>query len=109
MGSRTPGAWRRSRLATLALVAGLCLVVAPSRGETGADPFSDQESQRLRSGQLVSRATTEERGSLRLMGGTSWQIINAAPDSVFRALLDTSRYSRMLPTVTSSELISEQP
>jgi hypothetical protein len=108
MGARTPNAWRRSTLATLALLAGLCLTAAPSLGETSANPFSASESQRLRSGELVTRATTEERGSLRLMGGTSWQIINAPPAAVFRALLDTSRYSRMLPTVTGSELISEE-
>jgi hypothetical protein len=43
------------------------------------------------------------------MGGTSWQIINAPPSAVFRALLDTSRYSRMLPAVTGSSVISEDP
>ncbi|MFT3921101.1 MAG: SRPBCC family protein [Myxococcales bacterium] len=79
-------------------------------GATGAQKgFSPQEEQLLRAGKLVARAKTEDRGSLRLIGGTSWQLIDAPPDAVFRALLDTSRYYRMMPAVTGSTLVAEQP
>jgi len=71
-------------------------------------PFSDDEKKRLAAGELVTRPTSEERGQLRLFGGTSWQVIDAAPDAVFRALLDTPRYPFVLPTVSRAQLVSEQ-
>src|SRR5262245_42406416 len=71
-------------------------------------PFSSDELAQLRSGQLVKRASSEHRGTLQLMGGSSWQLIDAPPDAVYRALLDTAKYNRMLPAVTASKLVNEQ-
>jgi len=70
-------------------------------------PFSEDERKRLVAGQLVTRPVEERRGDLRLIGGSSWQVIKAPPDVVFRALLDTPRYDKLLPTVTGSSLVSE--
>jgi hypothetical protein len=75
-------------------------------GDAAGD-FTADELQRLAHGQLVERRTTLERGDLRLMGGTSWQVIDAPPDSVWRALLDTGHYPRMLPQVTEARLVRE--
>jgi hypothetical protein len=74
-----------------------------------ARPFSQDEERRLRAGELVARPSSEERDGLRLIGGTSWQLVDAPPEQVFRALCDTSRYARMLPAVTGSSLLHEQP
>jgi hypothetical protein len=71
-------------------------------------PFSTEELAELRAGHLVKRLSSEERGSLQLMGGSSWQLIDALPESVYRALLDTTKYNRMLPAVTASRLVTEQ-
>jgi len=71
-------------------------------------PFSSDELAKLRAGKLVKRASSEHRGTLQLMGGSSWQLIDAPPDAVYRALLDTTQYSRMLPAVTGSRLVTEQ-
>lgn len=62
----------------------------------------------LSGGELVTRSAIEQRGSLHLLGGTSFQVIDAEPAVVYRALLDTPRYTRMLPTVTASRVLSEQ-
>jgi ribosome-associated toxin RatA of RatAB toxin-antitoxin module len=59
--------------------------------------FSRDERTRLRQGELVVRSEARERGQHRLIGGTSFQVIDAAPDAVWRAVLDTPRYPRFIP------------
>jgi ribosome-associated toxin RatA of RatAB toxin-antitoxin module len=102
---------RRSTPLLLAFVAVLAwLCTAQGFGRAGQDgAFSPDELHSLRAGQLVKREAREERGSLQLMGGSSWQLIDAPPDVVYRALLDTGKYKRMLPAVTGSTLVAEQP
>jgi ribosome-associated toxin RatA of RatAB toxin-antitoxin module len=70
-------------------------------------PFSSDEKARLAAGKLVTRPVTEQRSSLRLIGGSSWQIIKAPPELVFRALLDTHNYPHSLPTVTRASVVSD--
>jgi len=67
--------------------------------------FTAEEWKRLDAGQLVLRPTTRTQGELRLMGGSSWQVIDATPEIVWRALLDTPRYHRMMPQVLEARLV----
>ena len=67
--------------------------------------FTAEEWKRLDAGELVLRPTTRVKGDLRLMGGSSWQVIDAAPEMVWRALLDTPRYHRMMPQVLEAKLV----
>lgn len=54
----------------------------------------------LDEGELVTRPVTEQRGRLRLIGGTSYQVIDRAPETVWRALRgDSADYRHMLPAV----------
>ena len=81
---------------------------APARAEGAArKPFTADERARLAQGELVTRPVTEERGDLRLMGGTSWQVIAAPPEAVYRAIQDTAHYPQILPTVSRAQLVSE--
>ena len=60
--------------------------------------LSSSERARLAQGRLVARRTTERRGNLRLIGGTSYQVVDMAPAKVWRALNDRAVYlKRMLP------------
>src|ERR1044071_6315105 len=70
-----------------------------STAHAGVDStrFTAEETRRLDAGQLVFRRMVKNQGRLRLMGGSSWQVIDARPDVVWRALLDTPRYRRMMP------------
>lgn len=109
-----PRVQRVRGLFALALVVSIWLTAGVSLGEQKTSslnqaPFTQEEQDKLRAGELVTRASTEARGKLRLMGGTSWQLIDASPDSVFRALLDTAQYFRILPAVTGSIVLDEQP
>jgi len=60
--------------------------------------LTDGEMARLNRGRLVARRTTERRGGMILIGGTSYQVIDLPPDQLWRALKDRSQYLRqMLP------------
>jgi len=78
---------------------------AQVRGQ-GSRPFSRTEQHVLDTGGLVVRSVTKQRGSLRLVGGASWQVINLPPEAVFRAVLDADRYPRMLPRVVESHVVA---
>jgi hypothetical protein len=88
----------------------LGLPFVPSRAFAGLDAsqFTADEWRKLDAGQLVLRPKTRTQGSQRLMGGSSWQVIDAAPDVVWRALLDTPRYNRMMPQVLEARLVRKR-
>jgi hypothetical protein len=71
------------------------------------DALGPLELARLERGELVQRAATEQRGGLRLMGGSSWQVIDAAPDVVWTALLDTPHYPRFLPQLADARIVQD--
>jgi hypothetical protein len=89
---------------------------SPSRVPSGATsvtpsasaprPFSAAERRTLEQGGLVVRRRAERRGTQTLVGGTSWQMIALPADAVWRALLDTARYPKMLPACTAARTIS---
>jgi ribosome-associated toxin RatA of RatAB toxin-antitoxin module len=80
---------------------------AASRVYAGVDSsnFTADEWRRLEAGELVLRPVTRTQGGMKLMGGSSWQVIDAPPEVVWRALLDTPRYHRMLPQVLEAKLV----
>lgn len=67
--------------------------------------LSSEERARLDRGGLVERRLSERRGSLELIGGTSYQVIDTKPEVVWRALLDTGRYPRMMPQVLEARVV----
>lgn len=107
---------RRRPITPTAGASGLCMVVALSiilvgfRAGSGVQAEADRRMSRaeraaLAAGELVVRPRQEQRGAHALMGGSSWQVIDAPPAVVFQALLDTERYHRMLPQVSEARLV----
>jgi hypothetical protein len=79
------------------------------RAEVGGDPeFTSQERAQLAREELVERRTSVRRGDSLLIGGTSWQVIDASPEVVWQALLDTPHYPRMLPQVAAARVVKNQ-
>lgn len=104
--ARTPGkTWVALLLALVVLV--LLRADAARAGLDAQQGLSEEELQRLQAGELVERRITREQGELRLMGGTSWQVIDAPPHVVWQALLDTPYYPRMLPQLTEARVIQD--
>ena len=70
--------------------------------------FTAEEWRKLEAGELVLRPSSRQQGGKRLMGGSSWQMIDAAPEAVWRALLDTSHYHKMMPQVLEARVVGKQ-
>jgi hypothetical protein len=78
------------------------------RAGVSSSTFTSEEWRKLEAGELVLRPSTREQDGMRLMGGSSWQIIDAAPDAVWRALLDTGHYHKMMPQVLEARVVRNQ-
>ncbi|MEM9191759.1 MAG: SRPBCC family protein [Myxococcota bacterium] len=89
-------------LLTLAMVLGSGLPLASAQG------FSAEERRALTQGELVVREEMRQRGELRLIGGTSYQVIDAPPEMVWRAVSDIPRYTRFIPQVVESRSVSRR-
>jgi hypothetical protein len=76
---------------------------------TGGRDLSSEERASLAAGALVSRPLAERRGTLDLLGGTSYQVIDAPLNVVWNALLDTQYYHRMMPRVLEARLVQSGP
>ena len=95
-----------ARVVSWLSIAAAVLLVGTSLVSAGSgDSFSKEELRKLSAGELVQRPVSESRGNLRLIGGTSWQVIDAAPSVVWQALLDTGHYPRMLPQLSEAKLV----
>jgi len=109
-----PGPIGARAKAIAAVAIGLLMValIAPAprvwAGVEGAR-LSPDETRRLDAGELVQRPASRRQGSLSLMGGSSWQVIDAPVDAVWKALLDTAHYPRMMPQVIEARLVEELP
>lgn len=102
---------RRSVGAIAALGAALTLVgsAIAQQGSESSEAFSASERRQLARGELVSRPTTRRRGQLRLIGGSSWQVIDRSPEVTWRALCDDSAYPQMLPAVEDARVVAHRP
>lgn len=90
-------------------VGAVLLAVAGLAGTANAQdqsPLSARERARLSEGELVVRETEEVRGTLHLIGGTSFQVVDLPAGAVWRAVQDVERFRHMLPQVAESQEVS---
>ena len=78
---------------------------APTPAVAQRRGFSEAERHALEHGRLVVREEARRRGTLRLIGGTSFQIIDHPPEVVWRAVLDTERYPRFVPEAVEARIV----
>lgn len=93
----------------------LCLLLAGTLGGFGDGKkakdgrgLTPAERRALDGGELVVRPQRRQRGPRELVGGSSWQVIDAPPEVVYAALLDTKRYPRMLPQVSEAREVARR-
>ncbi|MDD9943610.1 MAG: hypothetical protein OXU20_21390 [Myxococcales bacterium] len=70
--------------------------------------FSAAERKRLSDGELVTRPAALQQGSADLIGGVSYQVIEAPQHVVWQALVDIPRYHRMMPRVIEARVVEQQ-
>lgn len=92
-----------------ALTAAGALLPAVATAQSPSSTFSAEEQRQLRSGELVMRREMRQRGELRLIGGTSYQVVDAPPEEVWEAVMDTANYTEFLPKVVISRTVRERP
>lgn len=84
----------------------LCAVTvtfaAPSRSLSSSERLTDEDKKLLMAGELVMKQKNEQRGTLKLIGGQSWQIVDVPVDVAWQALTDLARYKHFIPLVTES-------
>lgn len=89
---------------TLRLLMALLVVGAFIGPDAWADrSFSERELRALGLGRLVARPMRQARSSQ--VGGTSWILVNADVDTVWRALTDFPAYSRFVPHAGQSRIV----
>lgn len=92
-----------------AALACLATVVVPALAQQEESGFSADERRRLEQGELVVRPVARRRGSLRLIGGSSWQVVEQPPEVTWRALCDAHSYRRMLPAADEARVVAHRP
>lgn len=91
--------------AALALVG---VVAVPAVGQQAERGFSPDERRRLDDGELIARPVARRRGSLRLIGGSSWQVVEQPADVTWRALCDSRSYRSMLPAAQEARVVAHR-
>jgi ribosome-associated toxin RatA of RatAB toxin-antitoxin module len=77
---------------------------APSRSFSSSDALTDEDKKLLMAGELVMKQKNEVRGSYKLIGGQSWQIVDVPADLAWQALMDLPRYKSFIPLATESNV-----
>lgn len=102
----------RARAALMPALAGAVLASSLALAPAGAQEqrgFTAEERRRLDDGELVVRPVARRRGALRLIGGSSWQVIDLPPEVTWRALCDAGSYDRMLPAAQETRVVAHRP
>jgi ribosome-associated toxin RatA of RatAB toxin-antitoxin module len=99
-GRRGPGAARV--LFALALVAGG--LGSPAWPGSPAD-LSDDQRRQLAAGEVVVRDALPPGASKLARGGTALAVVRAAPEQVWRVLVDYPGHSRYYPRVVAAEVV----
>ena len=92
-------------VSTLALA--LSTLATPLVAAAQTETFTSQERRALSRGELVTRPEEQQRGELRLIGGTAWQVVDVPPEVLWSAVLDVDDWTEFLPQAVESRLIRE--
>ena len=84
-------------------VAAICFP-APAASLSSRDQLTAEDKKLLVQGELVMKQRNEQRGTLKLLGGQSWQIVNVPIDVAWQALADLPRYKHIIPLATESDV-----
>jgi ribosome-associated toxin RatA of RatAB toxin-antitoxin module len=103
---RGSAGWAARALAALACGLGVFAIEGlPRVRASESREFSSEEEAQLRAGKLVVRAEQRTLGRARVLGGMSWQVIDAAPARVWQVLCDAHAYPHFLPAVEEAVLV----
>ncbi len=96
--------WSILTTALAMLCAAAVTFAAPSRSLSSDDKLTDADKKLLVAGELVTKQKNEQRGSLKLIGGQSWQIVDVPVEIAWQAVADLPRYKHFIPLATESKV-----
>jgi hypothetical protein len=73
-----------------------------------ADTFTTDEQAALDRGEVVRHPLTPGPATQGYLGGTSYVVVDAAPDAVWRAMQDFDSFPNIFPKTLSTEIISDR-
>ena len=73
-----------------------------------ADTFTAEEQTALEGGEVVRHPLAPGPDTQGYLGGTSYVVVDAAPDVVWRAMQDFSSFPSIFPKTISAEIISDR-
>ncbi|MCB9709090.1 MAG: hypothetical protein H6714_09915 [Myxococcales bacterium] len=91
-----------------ALFSVVAVILSASTVSANGREFSPQERHLLDSGKLVKRQVSQRRGNRHLFGGTSWQVIDADADYVWRVINDVRKYPAIFPHLVEAKLLAKR-
>ncbi len=86
---------------------GLLFLLVGSSHAQAKDDFSAAERVKLERGELVVRQRQERRGPLHLVGGTSFQLMDASPEVVWSTVMNTREYRHFIPFLHRARIVRE--
>ena len=92
----------------LALVALSMLVLPAAHAQDHEEPFTPRERAQLLRGELVRRNVSRTEGRHHLFGGTSWQLVRAPIERVWRMVSDPSTYPRLIPSLARVRVVQRR-
>jgi hypothetical protein len=95
--------------ARLLIVCGLLTLAAVPTRASEARELSSEEEADLRAGKLVTRPLEKMSYGRQLIGGMSWQLIDANVDSVYAALTDVHAHAKYLPAAEDVREVAPGP
>jgi hypothetical protein len=94
-------------LLTAALTLSSTTLVFTARAQEQS--FDADDLRRLEAGELIERPVQRTRGSLRLIGGTSFQVVERSVSETWRALNDAASYRYMMPGADEARVVAHRP
>jgi ribosome-associated toxin RatA of RatAB toxin-antitoxin module len=82
----------------------MAFFATPSRSSSSDGSLTAQDKKALAAGELVMKHKNEQRGAHKLIGGQSWQIVDAPIDVAWMALRDLPRYKHFIPLATETDV-----
>jgi len=77
-------------------------------GAAKADTFTADEQAALDRGEVVRQPLAADSNGEGYLGGTSYVVVDAAPDAVWRAMQDVNSFPNIFPRTLAAEVISDR-
>ena len=91
--------------AALSLACMLAMLMGPMpRTSASSDQLTTEDKRMLAKGELVTKQKNEQRGTYKLIGGQSWQIVDVPFDTAWEVLKDRSGYKNFIPLATETNV-----